>query len=255
MRLVRFELEGQRGWAVLEGERLFPLWGPPFEAIVRTGEMFLAGNVKLLAPTEPGKIVALALNYRDHAAEFGRAVPEEPLIFLKPPSAVIGPGEPIVLPRQSRRVDYEAELAVVMGKTARRVPEEAAWDYILGYTCMNDVTARDLQKKDGLFTRAKGFDTFAPLGPWIETELADPHNLTVETWVTGERRQQGNTRDLIFNVPALIAFISRIMTLHPGDVIATGTPAGVGPLKPGDMVEVRVEGIGALANPVIAERD
>lgn len=255
MRLVRFELEGRTGWAVLEGERLFPLWGTPFEGIVRTGEMFLADNVTWLAPTEPSKIVALALNYRDHAAEFGRPVPEEPLIFLKPPSAVIGPGEPIVLPRMSRRVDYEAELAVVMGKTARRVPEEEAWDYILGYTCFNDVTARDLQKKDGLFTRAKGFDTFAPLGPWIETELADPHHLTLETWVNGERRQQGNTRDLIFNVPALIAFISRIMTLFPGDVIATGTPAGVGPLKPGDMVEVRVEGIGTLRNPVIAERD
>ncbi|MCL6622261.1 MAG: fumarylacetoacetate hydrolase family protein [Syntrophobacterales bacterium] len=255
MRLVRFFLEGRTGYGVLEGERLFPLWGPPFDGICRTGEMFLVDNVTLLAPAEPSKIVALALNYRDHAAEFGRPVPEEPLIFLKPPSAVIGPGEPIILPPMSRRVDYEAELGVVIGKPARLVPEEEALAYVLGYTCINDVTARDLQKKDGLFTRAKGFDTFAPLGPWIETDIPDPHRLQVETWVNGERRQQGNTRDLIFGVPRLIAFISRIMTLLPGDVIATGTPAGVGPLRPGDLVEVWVEGIGTLRNPVSAERD
>jgi len=253
MRLVRFALEGRTGYGVLEGERLFPLWGPPFEVISRTGEMFLLDNVTLLAPCEPSKIVALALNYRDHAAEFGRPVPEEPLIFLKPPSAVIGPGEAIVLPAMSRRVDYEGELAVVMGRTARHVPPERARDYVLGYTCFNDVTARDLQKKDGLFTRAKGFDTFAPLGPWIETEIPDPGALTLETWVNGERRQAGTTRDLIFGVSTLIAFISRIMTLLPGDVIATGTPAGVGPLAAGDVVEVRVQGIGSLLNPVIAE--
>ncbi len=179
MKIVRFALEGRTGYGVLEGERVFPIWDTPFEVISRTGEIFLLENVTLLAPCQPTKIIALGLNYRDHAAEFGREVPDEPLIFLKPSTSVIGPDEPIVYPKMSRRVDYEAELAVVMGKTARHVPEAQALDYVLGYTCMNDVTARDLQKKDGQFTRAKGFDTFAPLGPWIETEIADPDNLTV----------------------------------------------------------------------------
>jgi len=253
MRIVRFALGDRTGYAVLEGERVFPIWDTPFGVIARTGELFSLAEVTLLAPCEPGKIVALGLNYRDHAAEFGRPVPEEPLIFLKPGTAVIGPEADIVYPAMSRRVDYEAELGVVMGKTARHVPKEQALDYVLGYTCVNDVTARDLQKKDGLFTRAKGFDTFAPLGPWIETEIAHPENLTVEAFLNGEGRQHGNTGNLVFGVAELIVFISRIMTLLPGDVIATGTPAGVGPMRPGDMVEVRVEGIGALRNRIVAE--
>jgi 2-keto-4-pentenoate hydratase/2-oxohepta-3-ene-1,7-dioic acid hydratase in catechol pathway len=193
------------------------------------------------------------LNYRDHAQEFGAPLPDEPLLFLKPGTAVIGPEEAIIYPRMSRRVDYEAELAVVISRTAHRVPEAAAKDFILGYTAINDVTARDLQKKDGQFTRSKSFDTFAPLGPWIETAVPDPDNLTVEAFLNGERRQHSNTRNLVFGVAYLVAFISRIMTLLPGDVIATGTPSGIGPMLPGDLVEVRVEGVGTLRNPVAAE--
>ena len=253
MRLVRFSLAGRTGYGILEGEQVSPLWDTPFHGLAKTGEVLALGDVSLLAPCEPSKIVALGLNYRDHAAEFGRAVPEEPLIFLKPGTAVMGPGADIVYPAMSRRVDYEAELGVVIGRVARHIPEESAFDYVLGYTCFNDVTARDLQKKDGIFTRAKGFDTFAPLGPWIETEIVDPDNLMVEAYLNGERRQHSPTSNMVFRVAHLIAFISRIMTLLPGDVIATGTPAGIGPMSPGDVVEVRVEGIGALQNPVVAE--
>jgi 2-keto-4-pentenoate hydratase/2-oxohepta-3-ene-1,7-dioic acid hydratase in catechol pathway len=253
MRIVRFSLAGRTGYGILEGEQVSPLWDTPYSGLAKSGEVLALGDVTLIAPCEPTKIVALGLNYRDHAAEFGRAVPEEPLIFLKPSTAVIGPEAHIRCPAMSRRVDYEAELGVVMGRLARHVSEARAFDYVLGYTAVNDVTARDLQKKDGLFTRAKGFDTFAPLGPWIETEIADPDNLLVEAYLNGERRQHSNTSNLVFSVAHLIAFISRIMTLLPGDVIATGTPAGVGPMRPGDVVEVRVEGIGTLRNPVVAE--
>jgi len=253
MRLVRFALQGRKGYGILKGEQVFPLNDSPFRGLTETGEVLAWGEVKLLAPCEPSKIIALGLNYRDHAAEFGRRVPDEPLIFLKPSTAVIGPDADIVYPRMSRRVDYEAELGVVMGRTARRVPEEQALDYVLGYTCFNDVTARDLQKKDGLFTRAKGFDTFAALGPWIETDIPDPDNIRVEALINGEPRQQASTDNMVFGVRRLIAFISQVMTLLPGDVIATGTPAGVGPMRPGDVVEVRVEGIGTLRNRVVAE--
>uniref|UniRef100_A0A7C3V606 FAA hydrolase family protein n=1 Tax=Desulfobacca acetoxidans TaxID=60893 RepID=A0A7C3V606_9BACT len=253
MRLVRFEQQGRTGYGVLREEKVFPVWETPFAGISETGETLSLGDVSLLAPCEPSKIVALGLNYRDHAAEFGGQVPDEPLIFLKPSTAVIGPEADILYPRMSRRVDYEAELGVVLGKTARRVSEDAALDYILGYTCVNDVTARDLQKKDGQFTRAKGFDTFAPLGPWIETEIPDPDNLMVEAYLNGELRQHASTSTMVFGVRRLIAFISQVMTLLPGDVIATGTPAGIGPMRPGDVVEVRVEGIGALRNLVVAE--
>ena len=169
---------------------------------------------------------------------------------MKPSTAVIGPDEDISYPAMSRRVDYEAELAVVIGRACSHVPEDEAWSYILGYTCINDVTARDLQQKDGQWTRAKGFDTFAPLGPWIETEIADPGNLTVEAYLNGERRQHASTNNMIFGVAAQVAFISRIMTLLPGDVIATGTPSGIGPMAPGDVVEIRVEGVGTLRNRV-----
>jgi 2-keto-4-pentenoate hydratase/2-oxohepta-3-ene-1,7-dioic acid hydratase in catechol pathway len=253
MRIVRFTLAGRTGYGILKGERIHALWNTPFEDLMETGEVLSLAEATLLAPCEPTKMVALGLNYRDHAAEFGRQVPDEPLIFMKPSTSVIGPDADIVYPAMSRRVDYEAELAVVIGKTARRVPQEQALDYVLGYTCINDVTARDLQKRDGLFTRAKGFDTFAPLGPWIETDIADPDNLTVEAYLNGERRQYSNTGNLVFGVRRLIAFISHIMTLLPGDVIATGTPAGVGPMRPGDVVEVRVEGIGTLRNRVVSE--
>jgi len=218
------------------------------------GEIASLPAVKLLAPCEPTKIVALGLNYRDHAAEFGHPIPDEPLIFLKPSTAVIGPDQEIIYPAMSRRVDYEAELAVVIGRTCRHVREEDFRDYVLGYTAINDVTARDLQKKDGQFTRSKSFDTFAPLGPWIETAIPDPDNLMVEAYLNGERRQHSSTANMVFGVATLVSFVSRIMTLRPGDVIATGTPAGIGPMAPGDVVEIRVEGIGRLQNRLVTER-
>jgi 2-keto-4-pentenoate hydratase/2-oxohepta-3-ene-1,7-dioic acid hydratase in catechol pathway len=253
MRIVRFEREGRTAYGILEGEKVSVLRSTPYDGLENTsGEGMSLPEVTLLAPCEPTKIVALGLNYRDHAAEFGHPIPEEPLIFLKPSTAVIGPDADIVYPSMSRRVDYEAELAVVIGRTCRFVKTEDFRDYVLGYTCINDVTARDLQKKDGQFTRSKSFDTFAPLGPWIETAIPDPDNLTVEAYLNGERRQHGNTRNMVFGVATLVSFISRIMTLGPGDVIATGTPAGIGPMAPGDVVEIRVEGIGRLRNRIVS---
>ncbi len=252
MRIVRFDFKGRTAYGMLEGEQIFALWGTPYSSIYTTGEVLSLPEVTLLAPCEPTKIVAIGLNYRDHAKEIGAPLPEEPLIFMKPPTAVIGPDEAIVYPEMSKRVDYEAELGVVIGKTARQVAPEAARSYIFGYTCINDVTARDLQQKDSQWTRAKSFDTFAPLGPWVETEIADPDNVTVEALLNGERRQHSPTRNLVFGVDRLVSFISRIMTLLPGDVIATGTPAGIGPMQPGDVIEIRVEGIGTLRNRLIS---
>lgn len=255
MRIVRFERDGRSGYGILEGEKISVLWGPPYDGLENTtGEGMSLPEVKLLAPCEPTKIVALGLNYRDHALEIGHPQPEEPLLFMKPSTAVIGPDEDIIYPAMSRQVDYEAELAVVIGRTCRFVKAEDFRDYVLGYTAINDVTARDLQRKDGQFTRSKSFDTFAPLGPWIETAISDPDNLTVEAYLNGERRQHGNTRNMVFPVAAQVSFISRIMTLHPGDVIATGTPFGIGPMVPGDVVEIRVEGIGTLQNRLVTER-
>ena len=208
-------------------------------------------DVALLPPVIPGKIVAVGLNYREHAAETAAKLPSEPLLFLKPPSAVIGPGAAIILPPMSKRVDHEGELAVVIGKTIKDVSPEQAKGAILGYTCGNDVTARDLQAKDRQWTRAKSFDTFCPLGPWIETEL-EPSNLRLECRVNGQVRQKGATKDMVFGVYELLSFISRVMTLSPGDVILTGTPAGISALKEGDIVEVEIEGLGVLSNPVRA---
>ncbi len=256
MRIVRFEMQGRSGYGILEGEQISVLWDTPYEGGLAntTGEVMSLPEVTLLAPCQPSKIIALGLNYRDHAAEIGHPLPTEPLIFMKPSTAVIGPDEDIIYPAMSRRVDYEAELAVVIGKPCRHVQEAEFRNYVLGYTCINDVTARDLQQKDGQFTRSKSFDTFAPMGPWIETALDDPDNLMVEAFLNGERRQHSSTRNLVFPVATLVAFISRIMTLLPGDVIATGTPAGIGPMAPGDVVEIRVEGIGALQNRLVSER-
>jgi 2-keto-4-pentenoate hydratase/2-oxohepta-3-ene-1,7-dioic acid hydratase in catechol pathway len=255
MKMVRFLWGEKVRYGVLEGEDIRPLARPIFVGADATAETVPLSQAVLLAPCAPSKIVALGLNYHDHAQEFGREAPDEPLIFLKPGTAVIGPGADIIYPGMSRRVDYEAELAVVIGKTAHRVAERDAFQYIMGYTAFNDVTARDLQKKDGQFTRAKGFDTFAPLGPWIETEIADPDNLVVEAYLNGERRQQSNTSNMVFKVARLVSFISHVMTLLPGDVIATGTPAGIGPMRVGDVVEIRVEGIGTLRNRIVAEGD
>jgi 2-keto-4-pentenoate hydratase/2-oxohepta-3-ene-1,7-dioic acid hydratase in catechol pathway len=242
-------------FAVLEGETAWEIDGPFSGERKRTGRCWPLAEVRLVAPIVPSKVVCQGRNYREHAAELNNPVPKEPLIFLKPPSSVIGPEEPILLPQISKRVDYEGEIAAVIGRTCSRLAEsEAVAPFLLGYTCLNDVTARDLQKADGRFTRAKGFDTFCPLGPVIETEF-DLARATVETIVNGERRQFGRTSEMIFSVDAIIRWVSRIMTLEPGDVVATGTPAGVGPLNPGDVVEVAVSGIGILRNPVAARED
>ena len=210
-------------------------------------------DIRLLAPVEPSKIVSVGLNYKSHAKELGMKIPDEPVIFLKPPTSVIGPGDAIIYPASAGRVDYEAELAIIIKKTARHVLKKDAQQYILGYTCFNDVTARDLQAKDGEWTRAKSFDTFAPIGPWIETELA-PKNLRLQTYLNGQIKQDSRTSEFIFDIPHLIEFITDIMTLLPGDVITTGTPENVGPMCPGDEVVVEIEGIGKLKNYVTNKR-
>lgn len=249
MRLARFRHGDRIATGSIDGEYVHPLSGTSFENPVPTGEEVPLAEVRLLAPVLPSKVVALGRNYAEHAAEMGGEVPEEPLIFLKPSTSVIGPGDDIPYPSISQRVDHEAELAVVVGRLARSVPAEEAGRYILGYTCGNDVTARDLQRRDGQWTRAKGFDGFCPLGPWIETEL-DPLDLAVECRVNGEIRQAARTSMLMFGPAELVAFVTSVMTLLPGDVILTGTPGGIGPLQIGDEVEVEVEGVGVLHNGV-----
>jgi 2-keto-4-pentenoate hydratase/2-oxohepta-3-ene-1,7-dioic acid hydratase in catechol pathway len=243
MRLVRFDINGDVFTGRVDGDMVRPLDG---RVLPRD---YAVTEVRLLPPCLPSKVVAIGLNYRDHAEEMGVTLPEEPLLFLKPSTSVIGPGDRIVMPRQSARVDFEAELAVVIGKTARNVSLDDAMDHILGFTCLNDVTARDLQSKDGQWTRAKGFDTFCPVGPWIETEV-DPADLLIELYLNGERKQQSRTSNLIFSTADLVVFVSSVMTLLPGDVIATGTTSGIGPMQPSDTVEVRIEGIGSLVNTV-----
>ncbi|HYV13474.1 MAG TPA: fumarylacetoacetate hydrolase family protein [Pyrinomonadaceae bacterium] len=208
--------------------------------------------MKLEEPIRPSKIVCVGRNYREHAAELGNKMPDEPLLFLKAPSAIISSGDEIVLPSASQQVEHEGELGVVIGRAARNIrSDEDPLSYVLGYTCVNDVTARDLQRKDVQFTRGKSFDTFCPVGPWIETDI-DPANVSVETRLNGEVKQKGNTADMAFPVAFLIRYISEIMTLYPGDLIATGTPAGVSRMKPGDIVEVEVAGIGVLRNQVVS---
>jgi 2-keto-4-pentenoate hydratase/2-oxohepta-3-ene-1,7-dioic acid hydratase in catechol pathway len=214
-----------------------------------TGERVKLSEVKLLAPCTPTKVVAIGINYRDHAGEMGHELPEDPVIFIKPSTAVIGPGDTIIRPAQSQRVDYEAELAVVIGRQCRDVKAADAAQYIFGYTCCNDVTARDLQKKDGQWTRGKGFDTFCPLGPWIETEL-DHNHADVKSRLNGQVKQHSNTNCLINPIGRLVEFVSAVMTLLPGDVITTGTPSGIGPMEAGDVIEVEVGGIGILRNIV-----
>ncbi len=258
LKLVRFAVQEKVKYGVLEDNLIKSLKDSPFNQFeagnrefIFDGSTYKLDEVRLLSPCLPSKIVAIGLNYHSHAREVGKDLPAEPLIFLKPSTAVIGPEESIVLPSFSQRVDYECELGVVIGKKAKGVAVEKAGDYILGYTCFNDVTERYFQKKDGQWTRAKGFDSFAPLGPWIETDIA-PDSLKVETYLNGELRQQGHTSDLIFDVYKLLSFVSGVMTLLPGDVIATGTPSGIGSLKPGDVVEIKIEKIGTLRNFVVA---
>lgn len=251
MKLVRFRHGNRIATGAVEGGFVRPLRGTFFEDPVPTGEEVPLETVRLLAPVIPSKIVAVGKNYVEHAEEMGGEVPEEPVIFLKPSTAVIGVDDPIPYPSFVSRVDHEAELAVVIGRFARHVRAEDAGRFILGYTCGNDVTARDLQKKDGQWTRAKGFDGFCPLGPWIETEI-EASDLAVECRVNGDTRQAARTSQMAFGPGEIIEFVTRVMTLLPGDVILTGTPAGVGPLAVGDRVEVEVEGIGILANDVTA---
>jgi 2-keto-4-pentenoate hydratase/2-oxohepta-3-ene-1,7-dioic acid hydratase in catechol pathway len=239
-------------YGLLEGEQIREISGPPWASWSQGSRTWRVADVRLLAPVDPGKIVCVGRNYVAHAAEFGNEVPKEPLIFLKPPSAMIGPGEPIVLTPQSQRVEHEGELALVVGRRCSHLKDsDDALSYLLGYSCLNDVTARDLQKSDVQFTRAKGFDTFCPIGPHIETQL-DPSDVLVETHVNGVLRQTGRTSLMVYPAAFLVRWISRVMTLNPGDVIATGTPAGVGPLVAGDAVEVSVSGVGVLRNPVQA---
>jgi 2-keto-4-pentenoate hydratase/2-oxohepta-3-ene-1,7-dioic acid hydratase in catechol pathway len=251
MRYVRFLRKGEgeirQGW--LEGDQVGSLEGPLFGAHRRLPAAQPLAAVKLRAPVCPGKIVCVGRNYVEHAREHEVEVPEVPLLFLKPPSAVIGPGEAIRLPPQSEQVEHEAELALVIGRRTRNATPEEARAAVFGYTVANDVTARDLQRRDGQWTRAKGFDTFCPLGPWIETDV-NPQDLRITCRVNDKVRQLGSTREMVFSVAQLVTFISGIMTLESGDVILTGTPAGVGPLEAGDTVQVDIEGIGTLANPV-----
>ena len=251
MRLIRVLHRDLPVFARQEGDELHLLAGDDLMNLRPTGETILRGAAKLLAPAAPTKVVCVGLNYRGHALEMHEDLPEEPKLFMKPSTAVIGPGAAIVAPGASRNVNHEAELAVVIGRRAAKVGPGEAREYILGYTCLNDVTARDLQAKDGQWTRAKSFDTFCPLGPAIETEI-DPADLHIESRVNGRVRQSSSTSDLIFPVGDLVSFISHVMTLLPGDVVATGTPPGVGPLVPGDVVEIEIERLGILSNPVVS---
>jgi 2-keto-4-pentenoate hydratase/2-oxohepta-3-ene-1,7-dioic acid hydratase in catechol pathway len=257
MRIARFAHPQGMSFGVVEGEdpgalTVAQIEGHPFGQIVFTGERWALSDVRLLSPILPSKVVGVGRNYAAHAAELGNEVPTEPLLFLKPSTTVIGPGDAIRLPLQSSQVEHEAELAVVINaRGAREVSRERALDSVFGYTIANDVTARDLQKKDPQWTRAKGFDSFAPLGPWIDTTV-DPADLRVTAEVDGELRQDGRTSQFVFDVATLVSYISHVMTLLPGDVILTGTPAGVGPLAAGQSVTVAVEGLGSLTNPVVA---
>jgi 2-keto-4-pentenoate hydratase/2-oxohepta-3-ene-1,7-dioic acid hydratase in catechol pathway len=253
MRFIRYQVKKDPprfGW-VLE-DKVGAVEGDPMGEFRRLEADLPLASVRLLPPVLPSKIVCIGRNYAAHAREHDAEIPEVPLIFLKPPSSIIGPGDTILLPPQSQQVEHEGELVVVIGKKARWVPIEEARSVVFGYTAGNDVTARDLQRRDGQWTRGKGFDTFCAYGPWIETDF-DPADALVTCHVNGEMRQMASTQDLIFNVSQLIAFISSVMTLEPGDLIFTGTPAGVSPLRPGDTVEVKVEGVGVLSNPVAAE--
>ncbi|CNE08189.1 2-hydroxyhepta-2%2C4-diene-1%2C7-dioate isomerase [Mycobacterium tuberculosis] len=253
MRIARFSTDEGVSFGVVEENTIAAIAAHPFGELTFTGQRLPLADVRLIAPILPSKIIAIGKNYADHVREMGGdRPPAEPVIFSKPSTAVIGPNEAIAYPEKlSERVDYEGELAVVIGRLCREVPASRAADVILGYTCANDVTARDLQAKDGQWTRAKGFDTFCPLGPWIETE-ADPADLAISTTVNGDVRQDARTSLLLHGIPALIEHVSQVMTLLPGDVILTGTPAGVGPLQVGDEVTVTIEGIGSLTNRVIA---
>jgi len=251
MRIVRILHEGDCRYGLADGDTVTLITDEPFSAWEPEGVLALA-DAQLLSPVAPTKVVCVGLNYKEHIREMGHDFPEDPVIFLKPSTAVIGPHQTIPIPDGVGRVDYEAELGVVIGRrTHRATPGEAAAN-ILGYTCGNDVTARDLQRKDGQWTRAKGFDGFCPLGPWVETDV-DPRDLTLECYVNGVCKQSAQTSDMLFDPYRLVAFVSSVMTLVPGDVVLTGTPGGIGPIEVGDSVEVRIAGVGSLTNGVVAQ--
>jgi 2-keto-4-pentenoate hydratase/2-oxohepta-3-ene-1,7-dioic acid hydratase in catechol pathway len=249
MRLVRFSYKRKEGWGIEENREIKILQGAPFSKIKLSGQKLSLKRIKLLAPAQATKIILVGLNYRDHAQELGMKAPVQPIIFLKPPTTLIGHREGIIYPPGVKRLDYEAELAVIIKRKAKRIHPEEAPRFILGYTCLNDITARDVQKRDIQWTRAKSFDTFCPLGPWVETKV-DPSDLKIRSYVNGKVKQNSSTSNFIFSINKLISFISSIMTLLPGDVISTGTPPGVGPLKPLDTVEIEIEGVGRLKNYV-----
>jgi 2-keto-4-pentenoate hydratase/2-oxohepta-3-ene-1,7-dioic acid hydratase in catechol pathway len=250
MQIVRFRIADRAGYGVLEGAQVVEYTGTPFTAFRRGRRRYPLRQVMLLAPALPSKVVGVALNYRDQAAAAGITALEEPPLFLKPASTVVAPDDPIVYPARSRRVEFGGTLAAVIRRRCRHVSAARAREHVLGYTCVNDVTAADLADRDGLWGRAKSFDTFCPIGPAIVTDV-DPNALAVETYVNGEPRQSASTKELLFPVEEVVARVSDVMTLLPGDVVLTGTPAGAGPLRPGDRVEVRIQGIGTLANPVV----
>lgn len=251
MKYVRFETpDTEVKYGFLEGEIIHAMKGSIFESLEIGTENYLLENVKLLAPVAPSKIICFGLNYQDHAEEIGESLPKEPMFFLKPPNSVIGHKESIIYPKQTQNLHYEVELAIVIGKTAKNISYHEAPDYVLGYTVANDLTARDLQEIDGQWGRAKGFDTFCPIGPWIETDVVDLNNLKMMLKVNGKVKQNSNTKNIYFNCYKLIEFVSQITTLYPGDVILTGTPGGVGPLQIGDKVEAYIESIGTLENTV-----
>jgi 2-keto-4-pentenoate hydratase/2-oxohepta-3-ene-1,7-dioic acid hydratase in catechol pathway len=251
MRIARVSYGGGISFGVIEGEQVAEIDGPPIGQLTFTGKRAPLADCRLLAPVIPSKVIAVGLNYRDHAEEMGQALPEEPLIFMKPGTAVVGPGDAVRKPPECQRLDFEGELAVVIGGLVRHADRTTAEEAILGYTVGNDVTARDLQMKDIQWTRGKGFDTFCPLGPWIDTDI-DASALDLEVRLNGETKQRSNTKNLIFDPPTLVSFVSGVMTLLPGDVIMTGTPSGVGPMEPGDEVEVEIDGIGVLRNTIVA---
>ena len=253
MKFVRFLESGYISYGFIEGDEIVKVEGSIFDEYTPTSQRFALNQTNLLAPVEPGKIVAIGLNYKKHAEEVNKPLPTEPLMFLVSPTAVIGPEESIELVNPENRNDHEGELAIVIGKTAKNVTVEKALDYVLGYTCNNDVSDRVIQKLDGQFTRAKSFSTYKPLGPFISTDI-DPDNVDITVTVNGEIKQESNTNDMIFSTAEIIAFVSRVMRLDPGDVIITGTPSGVAPLNDGNIVNVEIEGIGCLSNKVTIKK-
>ncbi|HAW60212.1 MAG TPA: hypothetical protein DCW86_01915 [Actinobacteria bacterium] len=253
MRIVRFLSDSAALCGVVEGETIRVMRGNPFGDFAIGGGEFSLNEVKLLPPVSPSKIIAVGLNYIDHAHELKMPVPDEPILFMKPSTSLLGPDGEIVYPKMAGQVDYEAELGVVIKDKIKDISVEDAQRHILGYTCANDVTARDLQRKDVQWTRAKSFDTFSPIGPWIETEI-DPADLHIELLLNGEVKQSSSTSNMIFSVQELVSFVSKVMTLLPGDVIMTGTPPGIGSMQVGDIVEVCIEGIGVLRNPVAVSK-